>query len=649
MNKSERTFKPIVLKSIALPAIVIALGLQTLRVFLPSLAWYLKDTVGVGSAFLGIYAIGTFLVGYLAALLRRLAGPKLSLWLAAGAVAALRLAEQVIFNPALDLWLSLAGTALFVVFLPLFIGHVRAQGGRLAAPRIAYGLAMGLALDSLIHGAAGTLDLSWIPGVVPILVVAVLAALVFWLLAVETFAATSTPSDTPGAGAVVLAAIGPYLLLQLLIFQNQGWIAELGNLQPQIAFLVVMVGNLLVALGMFWAFNMPSTFHLPLGIAVAVFIGLVGYTADLPKGFLISMIFAQFVFGWSWALLSTLTAPAKRSGLARTTASVASGMLLFLLLAFIYYVSLDIALPIPRSAIIPTAAILLALAILYGSDRVARLTRSPWTDITPSLAALAMLIVPLVYWLIVGKPPEAVEPTGLPVKVMTYNVHSAFDVDGRQDPEAIAREIEASGADIVALQEMSRGWLIDGSTDLAAWLSYRLDMPVLFKGTTGPMWGNAILSRYPIVDHGWGELPEVDTLLWRGYLWAQIDVGGPEPLMVIATHLHHVEEDNYVRLEQVPPLLEFWADTPYSLIMGDMNAQPTYPEIDLFRQAGLIDSWEEAGEGEGLTFTTLDLYERIDWIWHSTDLAVNAVEVIYATASDHLPVLAEVGLAETGP
>jgi hypothetical protein len=35
------------LTRLALPALVVTLGLQLLRVFIPSLAWYLRDTLGV--------------------------------------------------------------------------------------------------------------------------------------------------------------------------------------------------------------------------------------------------------------------------------------------------------------------------------------------------------------------------------------------------------------------------------------------------------------------------------------------------------------------------------------------------------------------------------------------------------------------------
>ena len=60
------------LTRLALPALVVTLGLQLLRVFIPSLAWYLRDTLGVGSAVLGACAFGTFLLGFH----RRAAAPR---------------------------------------------------------------------------------------------------------------------------------------------------------------------------------------------------------------------------------------------------------------------------------------------------------------------------------------------------------------------------------------------------------------------------------------------------------------------------------------------------------------------------------------------------------------------------------------------
>jgi len=81
MTTQRFRFKPTILRSLVLPTIVVAIGMQTLRVFIPSLAWYLKDTVRVDSITLASYAFVPFLIAFLAALLRRLAGARGSLWI----------------------------------------------------------------------------------------------------------------------------------------------------------------------------------------------------------------------------------------------------------------------------------------------------------------------------------------------------------------------------------------------------------------------------------------------------------------------------------------------------------------------------------------------------------------------------------------
>jgi endonuclease/exonuclease/phosphatase family metal-dependent hydrolase len=227
---------------------------------------------------------------------------------------------------------------------------------------------------------------------------------------------------------------------------------------------------------------------------------------------------------------------------------------------------------------------------------------------------------------------------------MTFNIHSAFGSLGRHDPEAIAQVIEDSGADVVALQEITRDRLLDGASDLVTWLSRRLDMPILFNGTEEPHWGNAVLSRLPVLAHGSGELPRDRALIGRGYTWAEIDIGADDPLLVINTHLHQIEEDHDIRLLQVPVLLEFWNGRPNVVLLGDLNAEPDAPEMALLADAGLVDSWLESGSGAGLTWTAADLQKRIDWIWHSADLNGSQVEVIQTLASDHLPVMVQIAI-----
>ena len=167
MNSKTRLFDSSHLLGYLLPALVVTQGLQMLRVFFVSMVWYLRDTIGVSALNLAPIAFGTIFVGFLAAGTRKLAGPRLALWLTAGGVAIVRLIEQLSTDPGLDLWLSIAGVALFTIFLPIFLGHLRALAKRVPA-RWSYGLILGFAIDIATRGAFGAVDISWIAGLTPL-------------------------------------------------------------------------------------------------------------------------------------------------------------------------------------------------------------------------------------------------------------------------------------------------------------------------------------------------------------------------------------------------------------------------------------------------------------------------------------------------
>ena len=639
----QRAFESQRLLGWLLPAMVLSQGLQLLRVFIPSLAWYLRDTQGLSSLSLLPYAFGTFLAGYAAAWVWQALGSPRALWLTGGGVALIRLAEQVSRSPAGDLWLSLAGVAAFLLFLPVFLGHVRATADD-PALRLSFGVVLGLGLDIALRGLFGTLDLSWVPGPLALAVAGLQAGLTLWALRREPQPAPDSLSEASWLQALPLLGIGPYLLLQLLNFQSQGWLETTADLSPPLGFVLVMLGNLLAAAGVAWGLARPATRHPLLAVAVGLYLVFAALPQEQPPGgAILGLLLGQLLMGWGWAVLAIAASAASRRGLGRTTVALASGMLLFLVLAFGYYLALDVALPFSRHLVPPAAAGLLGVTLLLASISARGPGRPGWLDLTGVGAAAVLALVPLAMWVVQPPAPRPEPPAGLPVRIMTYNIHSGFSSAGRLDPEAIAQVIQASGADIVALQEVSRVRLLDGEADLVVWLSRRLGMPILFHGTEEPIWGNAVLSRYPVLESGWGDLPREGTLIGRGYLWARIQVGGPAPLLLIATHLHHVESEGRVRESQVASLLAFWAGRDHSLVLGDLNATPEAREMRQLAEAGLVDAWEQIGDGPGFTWPARDPYQRIDWIWHSADLSARQVVVIDSLASDHRPVMVTLG------
>ncbi len=622
------------------PALVVLFGMHFLRTMIPGLVWYMRDTVGLGTMQLIPYAFGTFFLGFLAAILHKNLGARASFLLTAGGVALLRVIEQFSLDPGLDLWLSIAGLGLFLNFLSIFLGHVRSQG-EWAAGRWIFGIVQGLALDIALRGVFGALDLNTIQGPIPSLIIVLLALGLLVLVWREPMPGGGTYSGATFRQALPLLAIGPFFTLQVLFFSSQGYIEQVAELRSPLGFIIVMLGYLLMGVGILWGYAQPRALHPILTLGIAIYLGYAVFAIEQSSSWiLLTVLLGQFILGWGFAAITQLNAKAETRGLGQTTWMVGGGMLVFLILVFGYYVGQDMALPFPRQVFPAAAAALSGLFFFIASLQIRRFAMVVQNESAGFIWIGVLSLVPLIYWLAAGPDPVPLEPVGETVDIMSYNIHSGFDSDGRQDLEAIAGVIEASEAEIVALQEVSRVRLMDGGADIPRWLSRRLEMPYVFHGTEEPHWGNAILSRYPILDSGWGDLPRVGKLIGRGYLWARIDTGGTDPLLVIVTHLHHLGPDSEARQAQVPSLLAFWKNQAASIILGDFNAEPDSPEMRMLSEAGLRDAWSLAGEGSGFTFSANEPIKRIDWIWHSEDLQPVEIKVIQTRASDHLPVLA---------
>ena len=237
------------------------------------------------------------------------------------------------------------------------------------------------------------------------------------------------------------------------------------------------------------------------------------------------------------------------------------------------------------------------------------------------------------------------EGSGFPVRVMTYNIHQGFHTRGFLAIEDQARVIEEQRPDIVALQEVSRGWVIDGSFDMLVWLSRRLDMPYVWGPAADSVWGNAILSRYPMSGARTVPMPNNDQLeLDRSYMTVRIDVGEGEPVTMIATHLHNVKDEENSRVPQARALVEAWDKSKRTVVLGDLNAVPGGQAIGLLTEAGLVDAYDASGGDlvEGHTALFGDPPRRIDYIWLSPDLRVVDFSLVGGQASDHLGVVATV-------
>ena len=235
-----------------------------------------------------------------------------------------------------------------------------------------------------------------------------------------------------------------------------------------------------------------------------------------------------------------------------------------------------------------------------------------------------------------------------PVRVMSYNIAA-----GGGDLAAVAAVIRAAAPDIVALQEVDVQWSErSGFADQAAELGEALGMHVRF----GPIYelpparrfGLAILSRTPIVEFTNHVIPRLSTqtnetepVPLPGFLEAVTVIDGVR-VHVFNTHLDY-RADPRVRERQVRAMLDLLtAETGATVLMGDLNAPPSAPELQPLL-ARLRDAWNATAEG-GLTYPAHAPEKRIDYVLLSRHFSVADVRVPAVRASDHLPVIADVRL-----
>ena len=186
--------------------------------------------------------------------------------------------------------------------------------------------------------------------------------------------------------------------------------------------------------------------------------------------------------------------------------------------------------------------------------------------------------------------------------------------------------------DIVGLQEVDSGSLRTGFINQTKYLAERGDFPFWHYQTTRRLGklaqhSNGLLARikpHEITDY---KLP---GLKGRGALLARF---GPHdnPLALFIIHLSLGRRS---RLRQVDFLSELVQDHEHVIVMGDLNCEPTSPEMKLLmRRTQLLNPSREMS-----TFPSWRPRRDIDHILVSPSLRVEKTYVPAWLFSDHLPV-----------
>lgn len=250
------------------------------------------------------------------------------------------------------------------------------------------------------------------------------------------------------------------------------------------------------------------------------------------------------------------------------------------------------------------------------------------------------------------------------MKVLTYNVHLWEGQDGRMDIDRLATIIEHSGADVVSLNEVLHPVHTHHSeskplADLANllrmdWAFGESNREVQRPNWWGPV-GNAVLSRFPIINDTNHYLPKLPGTQGRNLLTARLDVDAGKQFSIFSTHLDHAFEGFRMwQLRGVMSALRQHVNEPH-VLMGDFNTHGpigpnsrrfTPPVIRMLKNEGYVDAYMTAGEGEATTFMFYYPF-RIDYIFVPQVMAPHllACRALHSRliehASDHRPLLAE--------
>lgn len=212
----------------------------------------------------------------------------------------------------------------------------------------------------------------------------------------------------------------------------------------------------------------------------------------------------------------------------------------------------------------------------------------------------------------------------------------------------IRRELMRLAPEVVGMQEVLRfrpdsaldaplSTSNDQATEIAEGLGFQIAYSVASDYGNGLKFGNALLSRYPIVHEQSFQLPGVESGETRSLLFALCDTPHGS-LPVFVTHLNWKFHQGAIRQRQVSFIAERIAelspiDGPHlpPVLMGDFNAAPDADEIRFLtglcaldgKTVYFADAWVFAGEGPGYTYDRVNDYavkarepsRRIDYIF----------------------------------
>jgi endonuclease/exonuclease/phosphatase family metal-dependent hydrolase len=234
------------------------------------------------------------------------------------------------------------------------------------------------------------------------------------------------------------------------------------------------------------------------------------------------------------------------------------------------------------------------------------------------------------------------------LRVLQFNIHFGVNGAGELDLGTLASEIEAERPDVVSLNEVDQGTQRSRGTDEAEELATATGLHAVYGPNLpwqGGLFGNAILTRYPVVHSANHRLPVSYGLEARGLLSATLRVGG-RTISFSSMHLTDGDEGRTSRTRQAEAVADLLnhAEKP-TIVAGDLNSPPDDVPVRILRQY-LLDAQEEGGTGNGETMPESSPQNRFDYVLYDNAFAVvpGSTRALPSASSDHRSVFTELAL-----
>ncbi|MEU7849171.1 endonuclease/exonuclease/phosphatase family protein [Micromonospora parva] len=633
-------------------ALGVLLLIDVLRVWLPGIITIFGQAASTPAELMGAFALGWFVLALGAPAVVRRVGARPVTVVAAVALAVARLTLTAAPGGRTQLWVATAG---------LLAGLVWLVGVAADTDRPVPGLALGFAVNAAVHAVLDTVDLVWRGDWVSWLLspVAVTVFLVGTAQAGRRGGTDATrtgtadgpdgPADARGGpdGVRAWLVAGPALLLAAMVALSPA-LARTG--------MSYLVGDGVARSPLFGLAPVPVAVAGFLGAALtrpprgwgraygpaALLTGGVLFALDRGDLLLPAILLAAVGLGACLALTddsSDDTSDATDASASCRGYAVAAGMLVFALGAVGYYSAYDLGYP---NAAVPVVVAVLIAAVAFTARPVAHRRPGPFPPLRATAAVTSLALLAPV---LADEVPVASNRDGPPQRltVVAYNIRMGFGLDGRFDLAGLADVVDRQQPDVVLLSEVDRAWLLNGGHDTLDLLADRLDMPYVFGPAADPVWGDAVLSRWPVRDPRSLPLAAVGAPTGAQALAVTLDLGDGVRTAVVSTHLQPPPGTGpVVQARAVADFAIRYAAGRPLVVGGDLNTEPGDEAFTEFTRAGLVDAL--AAARPLATSPADDPRQQIDHIFVSPQLTPADPVAPRSTASDHLPVAVTVTL-----